>query len=152
MKRIDDRQQGFVLVVALVLVALMTGPAYYALAHGRAALYQAEQLRAAALLRIEAADALWAELRQLRSASVTNAAAAAASKINPAGFVTHTSVRKLDSSSLPSPLARYKAPTADEAAYLVRTESAARNRSVTLESYVARGTSGVVRILAWIEQ
>lgn len=152
MKRREDGQRGFVLVVALVLVALMAGPAYFALAYGRTAVWQTERLRATALLRIEAGDALWAELLRLRAVSGTNTATDAASKINPAGFVTHTAIRKIEASALPAPLARYKPPVAGETAYLVRAESTADDRAISIESYVARGTGGVIRILAWLER
>ena len=150
----DRRNGGFVLAIVLVLLVLATGPAYMALAYAHVSLAQGNRQHIAALMRIEASDAMWAELKQLTRLTVTTNSiygVASTLKTNPAGYQTRTIVRKLNGREVPDFINRSAQPVAGSSIYIVSANVTSTDRQTTLQSYVARGTNSVVRILAWIE-
>lgn len=144
------RKHGFVLVFTLILLALATGPAYMALAYARVALAEAERQKTAALMRIEAADAVWMELQRLAGVAPVPDAQVSV-KTTPAGFKTRMNTRQLTGQSVPASLTKIAQIGTGDACYLVIADVTATDRQTSLQTYIARGSNGVVRILAWLE-
>lgn len=139
------------LLMALLLLALVSGPVLQSLVGARMALRAAERQREATLLRTAAADAAWkafgAEAVGTRAGTVDRKD----SELRwPSGVVIKTSVRPLDRASVPRFLLDPKAPMFG-ACFAVSCSARNAWRTLEVQGIGCRLPGGEVRILCWTE-
>jgi hypothetical protein len=143
-----EEHAGFALLVALLLLALLSGLALQALFGARVALRAEHGRVCMTTLRMAATDAAWSALGRLGGAG-QDGSRQVEDRVWPTGLTTKVTTRPLQATALPEGIAKRSEP----GSYFVVTAAAAvENRGVDVCSYVFQPAKGSVSVLAWVER
>jgi type II secretory pathway pseudopilin PulG len=147
-------QEGFALLLVLILLGIMAGPAYQTLVYAVTALRHAERAQQRLALRAAATDAAWTRLRSLvLSGRSIRPDSSAAEQASPDGIVTRIASRNIQQSELPAALAPTNALANGTRFYLVQTRATRGAHEFAVEAYLRQEPqSGSGGVLAWIER
>lgn len=134
---------GFALLMALALLALLTGPVVHGLTLAQVRLSQARRQRDQLVLRAAAADAFCRQVEAL----VSRDGATARLTSTPGGVEVQSEARSLDRPLRPLAL---QGVTGD--VWEISSRAAVPNRQFDINGYALRSGSGSARILIWLEQ
>jgi hypothetical protein len=150
----SNGRDGFALLMALLLAALLSGVVLHSLVNASMAVRHGDRLRTRALLRLAASDAAWsavATLAQERASAGGQGDAQRRERILPNDVKTSVSVRRIDRATLPPALMPPKAPVFGDF-FQISSLATDGKTSFELRSFACRVPSRETRILGWVER
>ncbi len=150
MGRPNSNNQGFALLMVILLLALLSGVVVQSLISTRMQLRAGDLQHAHFLLRASCLDAAWAALHNGMKAGSSSSDYQIFENQLPSGIQVRTTLRGLDRTALPLPLQRPDVPLFGQFfSVTARAEWGPRTRAV--RGLACRLPSGDVRLLAWAE-
>lgn len=148
--RSSHHQEGYALLVVLLLLALLSGSVLHALIGTRMALRAGDERHQRILLHATLVDAAWDAMRNGMKAGSTTRDREVVETALPSGLHTRITLQGMAREALPVPLQRPELPLFGQ---LFSVEASARSpeRSRSARALACRLPSGELRLLAWIE-
>ena len=148
--RASANRDGFALLTALLLVALLSGIVLQSLIAAHMQVRAAEESRTRLLLRTATFDAAWATLRTLTGTDRPIVAQSVEDQ-RPAGIATKVTLRPEERTSLPPPLRSPDVPLFGQ--YVsIAARASVQDRAASLRGLACRLPNGELRILSWLER
>lgn len=149
-RRRRHSKQGMVLPICLVLVALLSGTALYALTAAGMNVRFADARHRALLLETACTDALFSTLGNLQKSQASLPFREANLSDNPGGIQVWTSGREVERSSLPPPFCHSASPLFGR--FLALTAQATiAHRTVQVKALACLLPQGEIRLLSWTQ-
>ena len=144
-------QNGFALLMVILLLALLSGVVVQSLSSERMALRADDERQARLVLRTAALDCAWAAMRSGMKAGTASSECQIFETRTPSGVTSRTTLQGLQREALPPPLHRQDIPIFGQY-YSVTTKSTSGPKSCISRGLACRLPTGTVRLLAWVEQ
>jgi hypothetical protein len=149
--RDPSSRSGLALLMALLLMAFLSGVLLHSMMSTHAKLRAGEARRTRLLLRAAALDAAWDSLQTLTGPDQSTVPNQTLENRLPSGIATKVALRPLDRAALPLPLRQVEPPLFGQ--YLtVAAEAILGNAASMARGMACRLPSGEIRILSWWER
>jgi hypothetical protein len=150
MKTGARNQNGFALLMVILLLALLSGVVVQSLTSARMTLRAGEERQTRLILRAAALDSAWAAMRNGIKAGTASSECQTFETPFPSGILSRTTLQGLPRDALPPPLQRQDVPVFGQF-FSVTTRSSWGAKSFLSRGLACRLPSGTIRILAWVE-
>jgi hypothetical protein len=148
---LSSSRAGLALLMALILMAFLSGIVIHALTATHMKLRAGEASRTRLLLRAATLDAAWGRLQALTGTTPATIPDQTLENRLPSGIATRITIHPLDRTALPAPLQRIQPPLFGQ--YFSVVAEAVLGRSVgTAQGMACRLPSGEIRVLSWWER
>lgn len=143
-------KSGYALFMAIILLALMTGPVFHALLYDQVLLRHAESARKGLELRAAVQDAVLGEMpRTLQRLAETRGGQGVQFQADtPSGVHIQLSSRTVNFMAVPGVL---RGTRGGGTYYLFQGEAQGVNRLVKVDAYLVKESDGHIHIIAWLE-
>lgn len=148
---LSTSRSGLALLMALILMAFLSGIVIHTLTATHMKLRAGEAGRTRLLLRTASLEATWTCLQALTGSTPATLRDQTLENRLPSGIATRVTLHPLDRTALPAPLRRIQPPLFGQ--YFSVVAEAILGRSVgTVQGLACRLPSGEIRILSWWER
>jgi hypothetical protein len=146
----SDRS-GLALLMALLLMAFLSGVVVHTLLSTHAKLRAVEVRRTRLMLRAAALDAAWESLQVLTRTTTRTLADRTVENRLPSGIATRITLRPMDRTALPVPLQRSGSPLFGQY-FSIAAEAGLETTAALTRGLACRLPSGEIRVLSWWEK
>ena len=148
---LSSRRSGLALLMALLLMAFLSGIVIHTLTATHMKLRAGEAGRTRLLLRTASLDATWVCLQALTGTTPATIPNQTLENRLPSGIATRITIHPLDRTALPTPLQRIQPPLFGQY-FSVVAEAVLGNSVGTAQGMACRLPSGEIRVLSWWER
>ncbi len=150
MKTGTQHQNGFALLMVILLLALLSGVVVQSLISARMTLRAGEDRQNRLTLRATALDSAWIAMQNGMKAGTASSDYQIFETQTPSGILSRTTLQGLPRDALPPPLQRQDVPVFGQF-FSVTTRSSSGAKSFLARGLACRLPTGTIRILAWVE-
>lgn len=144
-------KDGFALLMVILLLALLSGVVVQSLTSARMVLRAGDERHARLALRATALDSSWSAMHVGMKAGTASTEYQVFETQTPDGIMARTTLQGLQREALPSPLQRQDMPVFGQF-FSITTKATAGTKSCLSRGLACRLPTGMIRILAWVEQ